>query len=74
MPIARRTESVWREIETEIGRRNAAGYDKAVAVLHDLRTIAGEQGASEDFARRLRTIRERHARKERFIERLTAIR
>ncbi|MGK2873620.1 MAG: hypothetical protein ACSLFL_15410 [Alphaproteobacteria bacterium] len=71
--IARRGEGVWREIETEIGRRNAAGYDRAASLLHDLRIIAGEQGASEDFASRLRTIRERHARKERFIERLTAI-
>ncbi|MDO9461984.1 MAG: hypothetical protein Q7N95_17945 [Alphaproteobacteria bacterium] len=72
--IARRGEGVWGEIETEIGRRNAAGYDRAASLLHELRIIAGEQGASEDFASRLCTIRERHARKERFIERLTAIR
>ena len=72
--IARRGESVWREIETEIGRRTAAGYDRAASLLHDLRIIAGEQGAIEGFASRLGTIRERHARKERFIERLTAIR
>jgi hypothetical protein len=72
--IAQRGESVWREIETEIERRNSAGYDKAASLLLDLRTIAEERGTIEDFAGRLRTIRERHARKERFIERLAAIR
>jgi hypothetical protein len=71
--IARRGESVWSEIESEIERRNAPGYDKAASLLLDLRTIAEERGAIEDFAGRLRTIRERHARKERFIERLAAI-
>ena len=71
--IARRGESAWSEIESEIERRNAAGYDKAASLLFDLRAIAEERGAIEDFAGRLRTIRERHARKERFIERLAAI-
>ncbi|MGB8365838.1 MAG: hypothetical protein ACLQUZ_09560 [Rhizomicrobium sp.] len=72
--IKRRGESVWREIETEIERRNASGYDNAVGLLTDLRTIAEEQGTMEDFAHRLRTLRERHVRKERFIERSAAIR
>ncbi len=71
--IARRGESVWSEIESEIERRNAPGYDKAASLLLDLRTIAEERSAVEDFASQLRTIRERHARKARFIERLAAI-
>ncbi|MEX2647473.1 MAG: hypothetical protein WD673_00510 [Alphaproteobacteria bacterium] len=71
--IARRGESVWREIETEIARRNAAGYDKAASLLLDLRAFAEDRGTNGDFARRLRTIRERHARKGRFIERLAAM-
>jgi hypothetical protein len=70
--IARRGEDVWREIETEIERRNASGYDKAAALLLDLRMIAEERETMAEFARRLRMIRERHARKERFIERLAA--
>ena len=48
--IARRGESVWREIETEIKRRNAAGYDKAASLLLDLRTIAEERSTIEEFA------------------------
>jgi hypothetical protein len=72
--IARRGESVWREVEAEIERRNATAYDKAAALLEDLHALARERGGMEDFLRRLRAIRVRHARKERFIERLTALR
>lgn len=71
--IARRGESIWPEIEAEIGRRNGPGYDKAAALLADLKVIAGEQGTIEDFLCRLREIRERHAAKGRFIERLAGI-
>jgi hypothetical protein len=38
--IKLRGEDVWSEIETEIGRRNASGYDRAVALLFDLKAIA----------------------------------
>lgn len=68
--IARRGESVWREVETEIGRRSAAGYDKAVSLLLDLKTVAEERGTVGTFIPRLRAIRERHARKGQFVERL----
>ena len=71
--VARRGESVWREIEAEIERRSPVSYDKAAGLLFDLQAIAEEKGETEDFARRLRTIRERHARKERFLERLTKL-
>jgi uncharacterized Zn finger protein len=60
-------------VEAEIGRRNPKGYDNAASLLADLRAIAEERGAIEDFARRVRMIRERHAQKGRFIERLAAI-
>ena len=71
--IMRRGEGVWREIETEIERRNASGYDKAASLLVDLKTIADERGATGDFTRRLGAVRARHARKERFIERLRGL-
>ncbi|MFZ5791923.1 MAG: hypothetical protein ACOY3L_14620 [Pseudomonadota bacterium] len=71
--ILRRGENVWNEVEAEIERRNPKGYDKAASLLADLRAIAEERGAVEDFARRLRMIRERHAQKGRFIERLAAL-
>jgi hypothetical protein len=71
--VARRGESVWREIESEIERRNAAGYDRAAGLLSDLKAIALERGTIKDFRHRLGAIRERHVRKERFIKRLSAI-
>lgn len=71
--VARRGERVWQEVEAEIERRNAPGYDKAASLLLDLRAIAETRGTLAEFGRRLHEIRERHARKERLIERLTAI-
>jgi len=71
--IIRRGDGIWREIETEIERRNAPGYDKAASLLIDLKTIAEENGGTADFTRRLHSIIERHARKERFIVRLNAL-
>lgn len=68
--MAGRGESVWREIETEIDRRNAAGYEKAVNLLLDLKTISGDRGELEAFSRRLQKIRYHHSQKRRFIERL----
>jgi len=71
--VRRRGESNWQEIEAEIERRNGTGYDKAAGLLFDLRTIYKEKGAAGDFYIRLQAIRHRHARKERFIERLTKL-
>jgi hypothetical protein len=71
--LKRRGSSVWKDIEAEIERRNASGYDRSAALLADLKTIALEQGAMTDFSNRLRTIRERHARKGQFIMRLQGL-
>ena len=71
--LKQRGETIWREIEDEIGRRNASGYDRAASLLSDLQALAAEEGRQDDFARRLEAIRERHASKGRFIERLTKL-
>ncbi len=71
--LRRKGGSVWRDIEDEIQRRNATGYDRAADLLFDLQTIAAEQGTLADFARRLEAIREKHARKGKFIERLKGL-
>jgi len=70
--LRRRGESAWREVEDEIERRNSTSYDKAAA-LSDLRVLAEKLGTTDEFQRRLNAIRDRHARKGRFIERLAAI-
>jgi hypothetical protein len=71
--LRRRSESAWREVEDEIERRNSTSYDKAAALLSDLRVLAEKLGTTDEFHRRLHAIRDRHARKERFIERLVTI-
>ncbi|MBV8091526.1 MAG: hypothetical protein JO139_18515 [Alphaproteobacteria bacterium] len=71
--LRQRGERVWREIEDEIGRRNASSYDRAAGLISDLQTLAVEEGSQDDFARRLASIRVRHERKGQFIERLIAL-
>lgn len=66
----RGTAAVWREIEVEIQRRNASGYDRAVNLLADLRVLATEEGNRSTFDRRLASIRVQHETKRKFIERL----
>jgi hypothetical protein len=71
--LIRKGDRVWTEVEAEIERRNAGGYDRATSLLSDLRSVAEARGTLPDFARRLTALRDRHARKERFIERLMAV-
>jgi len=71
--LRRRGASVWREIEEEIERRNAPGYDQAASLLADLQTLAAEQNDRQDFDSRLASIRARHERKGKLIERLARL-
>lgn len=71
--LKRRGPGVWREIEDEIERRNARGYDRAASLLFDLHALAVEEGSQGEFNRRLASIRTRHEKKGKFIERLTRI-
>ena len=68
--VRRQGAAVWGEIETEVEKRHAAGYDRALALLIDLRALAQEDAALEAFSDRVRSLRDRHSRKSRFIERL----
>ena len=70
--LAQRGEAAWQALEAEIERRNASGY-AAAALLADLHTLAAENDGLAGFAARLADIRDRHARKERFIARLAAL-
>jgi hypothetical protein len=70
LAIARRGEGVWRDVEAEIERSSASGYDRAAELLMDLRTVADERDSLPEFARRVVAIRERHARKARFLQRI----
>jgi hypothetical protein len=69
----RGADSVWREIEQEIERRNPAGYDNAMSLLSDVQAWALDEGNRDDFDRRLGSIRARHEKKAKFIERLSKL-
>ena len=71
--VKQRGVSVWREIEQEIERRNPSGYDNAISLLSDLQVLAAEEGNQDDFDRRLSSIRGRHEKKGKFIERLSKL-
>ena len=68
--VAARGELAWREVDNEIERRNASSYDRAKALLDDLRDVASSQGTTNEFERRVGALRQKHARKGQFIERL----
>ena len=69
---ARRENVVWREVEELVSRRNGPAYDRATALLLDLRARSRKGKKMTKFARLLATLRSRHQRKGRFIERLDA--
>lgn len=71
--LKRRGEAVWTDAEAAISLRNVPGYDKAAALLADFRMVAQQQGDIATFRRRLEDIRERHARKRRFLEKLDSL-
>jgi len=69
---ARRENAVWREVEELISRRNGPAYDRATALLLDLRERFQKGRKTTKFTRLLAALRARHERKGRFIERLDA--
>jgi purine nucleoside permease len=69
--LERRGDAVWADVETAVELRNASGYDRAAALLADLQAVARDAGEMAAFERRIQGIRDRHARKARFLERLT---
>ena len=71
--LKRRGLPVWDEIENEVEKRNANGYERATELLADLRVLAEEDNTSDAYSERLRALRSRHSRKIRFIEQLTKL-
>ena len=68
--MKRRGPRAWDEAERAIESTNASSSDRAVGLLVDLRSLAEETGRINEFANRIQSIRSRHERKRRFIERL----
>ncbi len=68
--LAQRGDSAWRDIEELITLRNRPSYDRAAALLADLRDIAAAAQRSDEFTRRVAEIGTRHSQKRQFISRL----
>ena len=71
--LVKRGARVWDEVDAEIERRNAAGYERAVGLLRDLGVLAEEDGSVKEFSDRVRVLQARHEKKRRFIERLAGL-
>jgi hypothetical protein len=74
LALKQRGEAVWREVETEIERRNPGGYVKAEILLSDLKVLADEEGSESAFKRRIEDICARHGGKKTFVARLDKLR
>jgi uncharacterized Zn finger protein len=72
--LAERQDAAWEDVERLIAIKQRAAYEDAVALLADLREVAGRAGAVPVFTMRLRALRDRHARKYTLMERLRGAR
>jgi hypothetical protein len=67
-----REEDLWRQVESLIDQKQATPYDQAVEHLKDLRDLAARANQTSAFTFRLQELRERHAKKTAFQQRLDA--
>lgn len=68
-----REEELWTEIETLIATKQAKSYDLVVQHLADLRDLAARQANETEFRKRLRVLRQVHARKATLMARLAQV-
>jgi hypothetical protein len=68
--LAGKEDSLWSKVEALVATAKPGKYDEAVEVLTDLRDVAARAGASAAFSTRLRTLRDKHASKRAFLQRL----
>ena len=65
-----REDALWDEVEAAVSAKKPKEYDRAVEILRDLRDLAERGGRAEGIAERVKQLRERHAKKPAFLERL----
>jgi hypothetical protein len=68
--LAKRQADAWRRVETLIASKRPTEYDAAVTLLQDLREIGERKGRGLEIARRLRALRDAHAKKPSLLARL----
>lgn len=68
--LAKREVETWQQVDALIATKNPRNYDEAVKLLGDLRDLGVRGGRAADVGMRIRALREQHARKPTFLERL----
>ena len=68
--LAKREDSVWKQVEGYIQKRQPKDYDRAVILLTDLHDLAVRQGREAGFRSALAKIRKTHTAKDSFLRRL----
>lgn len=68
--LAARGEDPWNTVEELVSRKNSASYDEALKLLVDLRDLATRTATADAFARKVRQIVARHAKKLSFVQRV----
>lgn len=68
--LAGREAELWRRVDELVDSKKPTAYDEAVTLLTDLRDLSARDGGEAAFAVRLRALREQHARKPSFLQRL----
>ncbi|MEH1017034.1 hypothetical protein V6U90_28540 [Micromonospora sp. CPCC 206060] len=68
--LAGRQEQAWRQVTGMIDTKKPKEYDAAVTLLADLLALAERDGQVQAFRRRVRQLREQHARKPSLLDRL----
>jgi hypothetical protein len=68
--LAPREEATWQQVEELLAFKRAKEYDQATQLLIDLRDLSARTGATDAFRDRMRSLRQRHAKKPSFLDRL----
>lgn len=68
--LAGREADAWREVESLIARGRSSDYDRAVAVIVDLRDLAVRLRRAEEATRRIQDLRRRYSNRLALIRRL----
>jgi hypothetical protein len=65
-----REDDLWAEVEAAVAKKLPKEYDRAIELLRDLRDLAERAGRTDGVAARIMQLRERHAKKSAFLQRL----
>ena len=68
--LAKREKAVWKQVDAFIQKRQPNDYDRAVALLSNLRDLAVRQGGEDEFHLTMEDLRKTHSAKDSFLRRL----